>query len=104
MLNGSSISSNSMSNRTSVLKTIFDTKFTSLRLWFQNTDLTNDYNNMPNNEDIEQIINQEFITILNDWLGDSSKHFQSIELKNTSNQNQISGYVIILSFLHWDIQ
>ena len=103
MLNGSSLSSNSVSNRISVLKTIFDSKFTSLRLWFQNTDLTNDYNNMPNNEDIEQIINQEFITILNHWLEDSSKYFQSIEIKNVSNQNQISGYVIILFFLHRDI-
>ena len=61
------------------------------------------YNNMPNNEDIEQIINQEFITILNHWLEDSSIYFQSIELKNASNQNQISGYVIILFFLHRDI-
>lgn len=58
---------------------------------------------MPNNEDIEQIINREFITILNHWLEDSSKYFQSIELKNASNQNQISGYVIILFFLHRDI-
>lgn len=89
MLASSTSSTNSISSKTNALKIIFNTKFTCLRLWFQ----TNEFlANVPNNDEIEQLIRQEFIAVLNEWLDESMNYYNpnKTDSKPTSS-NQISG-------------
>lgn len=76
------------------MKTVFNTKFTLLRLWFQADEYFNSYENSPNNEEIEQMINLEFVGVLNEWIDDSmslqNKSNVSVDLKQQNNSNQIN--------------
>lgn len=92
------------------LKTLINTKFTALRLWFQSTELLNETNCLINNEEeVKQIVNQEFVELINTWLTEGMQNFKSNASKSNStgveftlgnqtlmNNNQIIGYVIIV--------
>ena len=97
MLSSTSNLPNSNFCRASAMKIIFDMKFAILRLWFQVDESFNSNENSSNNEEIEQMINTEFVSVLNEWLDDSirfqNKNIFSVDLKQPTNSNQINGFV-----------
>lgn len=66
-----------------------------MRLWFQANEHVTTFENSPSYEEIEQIINIEFINVLNECLDDSMSIFNknciSVESKQPANSNQING-------------
>lgn len=92
----SSSSANSTQSRTNALRTILNSKFTALRLWFQTNDFLND---IPNKEEIEQILNQEFINSFNEWLDESVQYCnKNVPDAKISNPNQIARFQIFFMF------
>ena len=85
--------------KTNAIKAIINTKFTTLRLWFQTSESAEvQANTLTSNEqEIKQIIQQEFHNLVNGWLMEANNIFKS-NPSNASNQtfknsNQISRYL-----------
>lgn len=66
--------------KTNALKSIMNAKFTALRLWFQTSELSpGEANTLASNEEeIKQIINQEFADYINNWL------VEAVEIQKSS--------------------
>ena len=107
-----SLMSNQASNdkiqaKTNTLRTIMNVRFTALRLWFQTNELSNESNKFTNNEEeVKQIISNDFSDIINNWLTEAMNILKinptgqsgvDLKLGNQSliNPNQINKFVLI---------
>jgi hypothetical protein len=66
----SNLSSNTISNRMNAIIGIFNTKFVAIKLWFDSSDISSDAN-VNISEEIQILLQHEFIDIVNSWLDDS---------------------------------
>jgi hypothetical protein len=70
----SSLSSNTISNRSNAIMGIFNTKFVAIKLWFESSEGIANDTASPNaiiSEEIAVLLQQEFISLVNSWLDES---------------------------------
>ena len=86
-------SSSAVTSKTNAIKTLLNTKFAALRLWFESSESVLA---SSNNEEICLFMKQEFIDALNEWLAESAAMIKlDLNLKenlpqNSMNSNQIA--------------
>lgn len=84
------LNSSSLTNKSSAVKTIMNTKFTALRLWFDSNELTNDTIENLNTEEIDTFIKEDLAGSINGWLDEAKLSLGNDPKSANQNSNQIS--------------
>ena len=83
--------------KTNAVKAIINTKFTTLRLWFQTGESPEVQTNTlaSNEQEVKQIIQHEFHNVINGWLMEANNLCKSNPsiASNQTNSNQIAKYL-----------